>query len=244
MKIDNSVEYYNSVWENHIKNDKHKKLPLGCKWCYAVKKYAFSGKDVINDSLLEVGCGAGRFLDICHCNSYVGLDIYHSVGKIIKNKGGIGVRGNASNLPFSNSSFDICLCCEMLEHVDNPLGCLKEMYRVLRPGGKLIITVPTYFNLWYIPMMLAKLGSKYFIRFMDYQLVENMLVFNIVRKFMREYFNSVRQKAVRVEPPFFGNLCRIRIFSCLRNVISKLEESYGGSILKYFGLHTLIWGIK
>lgn len=49
------------------------------------------------------------------------------------------------NLPFADSSKEAIICMAVLEHVENPLLAMKELYRVLQPGGKLFIYVPFLF---------------------------------------------------------------------------------------------------
>ena len=49
---------------------------------------------------------------------------------------------NMSSIPFPDSSFDAILSLEMLEHTPRPFELLKEAYRVVRPGGRLVITCP------------------------------------------------------------------------------------------------------
>jgi SAM-dependent methyltransferase len=57
-------------------------------------------------------------------------------------KGAVDVWGDAHGLPFREGSFDTVLCLEMLEHVPDPDRCLQQIVRVLRPGGRLLLTVP------------------------------------------------------------------------------------------------------
>ncbi|OGI09892.1 MAG: hypothetical protein A2Y40_08520 [Candidatus Margulisbacteria bacterium GWF2_35_9] len=49
---------------------------------------------------------------------------------------------NAESIPVSDSKFDIVLMTEVLEHLENPRVVLTEVFRILKPGGKLVITVP------------------------------------------------------------------------------------------------------
>jgi SAM-dependent methyltransferase len=49
---------------------------------------------------------------------------------------------DATNLPLPNSSIDCILCCDIAEHLFNPEELIKEVYRVLKPGGKIFISVP------------------------------------------------------------------------------------------------------
>ncbi len=50
------------------------------------------------------------------------------------------VIADAHHLPFENNSFEIILCTEVLEHVKNPQEVINEFYRVLMPGGRVILT--------------------------------------------------------------------------------------------------------
>jgi SAM-dependent methyltransferase len=52
------------------------------------------------------------------------------------------VRADAARLPFQATSFDAAVCTEVLEHVPDPRPVIGEMYRVLKPGGRVLITVP------------------------------------------------------------------------------------------------------
>jgi len=55
---------------------------------------------------------------------------------------GINVLAYATRLPFADECFDTVLCTSVLEHVDSPEAAISEAYRVLRPGGRILITVP------------------------------------------------------------------------------------------------------
>jgi SAM-dependent methyltransferase len=55
------------------------------------------------------------------------------------------LQANAVNLPFKEESFDIIICSELLEHLQDGMdkNALCEMARILKPGGRLLITVPS-----------------------------------------------------------------------------------------------------
>jgi len=57
------------------------------------------------------------------------------------------IQASADNIPVEASSFDIALMGELLEHVENPLSVLKEAKRILKPGGKILATVPFMYPL-------------------------------------------------------------------------------------------------
>lgn len=55
------------------------------------------------------------------------------------------VRGDATCLPFDDAMFDCIVTSEVLEHIDDDTSALREFVRVLRPGGVLAATVPSWF---------------------------------------------------------------------------------------------------
>ena len=55
------------------------------------------------------------------------------------------VRGDATRLPFADATFDCIVTSEVLEHIEDDVSALSEFVRVLRPGGLLAATVPSWF---------------------------------------------------------------------------------------------------
>lgn len=103
-------------------------------------------RDIYGKKFLEVGCGLGYFSNKASIigAKVTGIDIGPELVKINKKKtpGGKFVVASASKLPFKSNSFDIVLSTEVIEHVENQKRAMKEMLRVLRPGGLLVITTP------------------------------------------------------------------------------------------------------
>jgi ubiquinone/menaquinone biosynthesis C-methylase UbiE len=54
------------------------------------------------------------------------------------------VRAEAGGIPFRDDSFDLVTCLDLLEHIEDDEGALKEAFRSLKPGGLLLVTVPSY----------------------------------------------------------------------------------------------------
>jgi len=108
------------------------------------------------ERLLDVGCGEGRHSLAAYLTpgvSVVGLDL--SAKDLSTAKGRIDdmapydpkgsiqfCRGDATRLPFPDHAFDRVICSEVLEHIPNFVAVLGELYRVLKPGGRLCVSVP------------------------------------------------------------------------------------------------------
>ena len=99
-------------------------------------------------AVLEVAPGPGYFcIELAKRGSFqiTGLDISHSMVKIAAAKAAeAGVKanftqGSASNIPFPAGSFDFLLCRAAFKNFAQPIEALKEMSRVLRPGGRAVI---------------------------------------------------------------------------------------------------------
>jgi ubiquinone/menaquinone biosynthesis C-methylase UbiE len=103
------------------------------------------------DDLLEVGCGNGYFTKkhASHVRSVTGLDISELSVKLAagRNKDRIAagtaefMQGDASQLPWEDNKFSVAASMASFAGFPRPLESLKEMYRVLRPGGRAVISL-------------------------------------------------------------------------------------------------------
>lgn len=87
--------------------------------------------------VVDVGCGETPYRRLFRDFRYVGLDLSRD--------GGADVIADAAALPLAADSADAVLCTEVLEHVADPDRCMREIARVLKPGGVAICTVPFAF---------------------------------------------------------------------------------------------------
>ena len=115
------------------------------------------------NKLLDIGCGkgfTGKSI-INFCKNYYGIDISSSAVKIAKKKikNGNFVVGSALNLPYEDKTFDLIVCSEVLEHIPKFKKAIKEISRVVKTNGDVIVTCPNKFN----PDMMLKtyLEGKY-----------------------------------------------------------------------------------
>lgn len=89
---------------------------------------------------LDVGCGARPYEYLFERGTYTGIDVEDSGRSISMKQPDYFYNGR--ELPFKNNSFDLIISTQVLEHVPDPLSILKEMARVCKPGGDVVISLP------------------------------------------------------------------------------------------------------
>lgn len=97
-----------------------------------------------NSRLLDIGTGRGELLKLAIKNGVTAYGIEVSKPRINECiKRGLNVKhGDAYNIPFPDEYFDYIVISEVLEHLESPSRAMSEIYRVLRLGGVVAITVP------------------------------------------------------------------------------------------------------
>lgn len=114
-----------------------------------------------DDVILDAPCGRGFYLNMFRYVSkckLVGLELdWEVIGKARRNTTHLsGMMLNNANLyalPYPDNTFDAAILSEVLEHVDHDVKALTEVYRVLKPGGVVAITVPNAnYPFWWDPI--------------------------------------------------------------------------------------------
>ncbi len=91
----------------------------------------------VSGRILDVGCGGRPYESLVEPGSrYFGLDAQPTASSRPD------AWGSAARLPIAEGSVDAVLCTQVLEHVPDPEAVVREIARVLRPGGRLILTAP------------------------------------------------------------------------------------------------------
>jgi SAM-dependent methyltransferase len=100
--------------------------------------------------ILDVGCGTGaNLLLLSQYGDAEGVDISEDALAFCRERGLEKVKlGAGEELPYDDGTFDLVTALDVVEHMDDDLAGLREMRRVLRPGGRVLLFVPTFMFLW------------------------------------------------------------------------------------------------
>lgn len=101
-----------------------------------VKKHA----QKLSGNLLDFGCGSKPYRDLFQVETYTGMDIDNRGHDHVNEN--IDVYYDGKVIPFDNNHFDAVFSSEVFEHVDNLDEIVGEIHRVMKPGAKLLVTVP------------------------------------------------------------------------------------------------------
>ena len=114
-------------------------------------------KKYLKGILLDFGCGSKPYKKLFDVETYIGLDIEES-GHDNTNEN-VDIYYDGKVLPFQDNYFDSIFSTEVLEHVFNIDDIVKELYRVLKVDGYILVTVPFVWNEHEIPYDYARYTS-------------------------------------------------------------------------------------
>lgn len=117
---------------------------------WAIEKFLATMPKQTNLQVLDVGCGAGNMIHhLAQYGQVQGIEYDARPVKIAQARGYDVRQGDATKeIPFPDASFDLVTALDVIEHVDADDRVLSESYRVLRPGGYVLITTPAFQWLW------------------------------------------------------------------------------------------------
>lgn len=103
-------------------------------------KAIISNSSYMKGKLMDFGCGSKPYKSLLNVDEYIGVD-FEGEGHSHKNET-IEYFYDGTTLPFTDNTFDSIFCSEVFEHVFNLEEIVKELYRVLKPGGGMLVTCP------------------------------------------------------------------------------------------------------
>jgi len=98
-----------------------------------------------SETILEVGCGAGHVLQKIPLGKLYGIDVSSKMISLATRRLGDLVdlkKCNAERIEYPDKFFDKIICTEVLEHTLDPSAVLREIQRVVKPGGTIILSIP------------------------------------------------------------------------------------------------------
>jgi SAM-dependent methyltransferase len=99
--------------------------------------------------ILDAGCGSGRTLDeLARRGSASGIEMNPLGVVAARDRGHEVAEAPVERIPHPDASFDLVTCLDVIEHTDDDVASLRELHRVTRAGGRLVVTVPAHPRLW------------------------------------------------------------------------------------------------
>jgi len=232
-------------WHEHMVRAETRS-PLDYPWYESVYRGL---RPISTGRLLEVGCGRGQFavwLSKQKPNfEIIGLDfseaaINLATQRAMAERAGVKfMQGDAQALPYADDSFDILVSCECLEHVPNPSKMAREIARVLKPGGRFLLTTENYFNGMLLAWLMSWVRGQSFNSGSGVQPRENFFVFWMVSGYLRKAGLIVAQtEASHYQWLLLPRVDPARL--CTQNFDSPLAKR----LAKPFGRHFTFIGMK
>jgi SAM-dependent methyltransferase len=222
-------------------------------WFVAKRLYAWKFLELINsffdsfDNILDIGCGTGRnLLMLKRIGKVYGVDSNPLALKFCLQRGEKNVKlGIAEKLPFSNNRFNLVTLFDVLYHqgIKSDLKALEEAYRVIKPGGFLLVNDCAHQWL-YGPHDLAMQARQRYsrselrtkIKAVGFKIIRasytNMLIFPffIIERLINKYFRLTKQSDVWLLPQWINNLL-IKISRVESALLARVNLPIGSSVM-------------
>ena len=149
----------------------------------------------INGKLLDFGCGKKPYESMFAVDEYIGLDIESFGHSHLKSK--IDVFYDGKTIPFMDNHFDSVFSSEVLTHIFNTKEIFSEIYRVLKPDGVFLLTVPfSWFEneIPYDSVRYTSFGIKYTLEEAGFEIIESEKTTNFIQTVIQLFIGYVYYK--------------------------------------------------
>ena len=150
--------YYESVWADAPADPE--------PWAWERRRALLLSEAEPGERVLDLGCGAGRFVAALRDAGAdaVGVEIAEAAlsrARVVAPGGDFRLLEDDGSIPLEHGSVDLVWCSEVLEHVADGAHLLQEARRVLRPGGRLLATVPYHGRVKTVAIALARFDAHF-----------------------------------------------------------------------------------
>jgi len=174
--------------------------------------------NIPNAKIVDIGSGEGFFADFLH-KEKIGrliLDDHNltSLKRSIRKHNDLGCMSDICKLPFASESFDLVCALDVIEHIEDDKRALKEIFRVVKKGGYLLLTVPAYNFLYGEHDEFAGHIRRYTLKEVRKKLTQScfdVVWFNYAKAiaffpmlFLRFFKKLSRKSEAKIRPDFFN----------------------------------------
>jgi ubiquinone/menaquinone biosynthesis C-methylase UbiE len=198
-------------------------------------------------TILDAGAGESQFKKFCDHLKYIAQDFgqYSGEGNVGLQTGTwdntkLDIVSDILSIPLPDHSVDAIMCTEVLEHIPDPLGAIKEFNRLVKPGGYLLITAPFASITHFAPYHFASGLSRFFyeknlaengFKITDLQLNGNFF------EFVAQENRRIKSIAKKYAGKNLNIFQKIIIHLNLRILQNLSKKDNGSSELLCYGIH-------
>lgn len=198
-------------------------------------------------TILDAGAGESQFKKFCDHLKYIAQDFgqYSGEGNVGLQTGTwdntkLDIVSDILSIPLPDHSVDAIMCTEVLEHIPDPLGAIKEFGRLVKPGGYLLITAPftslTHFAPYHFASGLSRFFYEKILPQNDFEITEIQLNGNFF-EFVAQENRRIKFIAKKYAGKDLNIFQKIIIHLNLRILQSLSKKDKGSSELLCYGIH-------
>lgn len=180
--------------------------------------------------LVDIGCGEKPYKDMVspYVEIHIGIDHQGS----LHDQSNVDISGTAYLIPLESISCDTVFCTDVLEHLEEPSLAISQAWRILKPGGYAIYTVPLFWHLHEEPRdfyRFTKYGLDYLFKKSGFEVIEISALTGFSVTFAQElvYFLNYYRKGGMINPLWWIipplSHC-IQMLAYLMNKVEKTER--------------------